>query len=227
MRHFDDLAFACWTSWTRPGGGQSFSSRGTTDTNVLFSPSSVASSSSGRMSRKEVFKKTTRHLRAREYLTATSFAVETVVPPYDQTGRWNENYRPMEKDFAMNVPWNQTSKGGPFVGPFLADASHPFGGPVNTSRLQVLWNSVQPRDPYGSAGVDTTNYLLEGARHYYAGPEPRTQELYWAPPPDIDMAGGNIYMPPGGLDEGIPPKIADRNTLYTQTLRRAPQANDM
>ena len=37
--------------------------------------------------------------------TRTSFAME--VPQMDQGGLWNNDYKPIFKDFAINHPWNQ------------------------------------------------------------------------------------------------------------------------
>eukprot|EP00392_Amoebophrya_sp_AT5.2_P008199 g8218.t1 len=121
---------------------------------------------------------------------------KNLLPELDQTGTWNDNYRPFDPTFAINHPWNQNRGGGPYAGGLIADASHPFGGPVNASNQQVVWNSVQPRNTYGT---DTTNYLLEAGRHWYAGGDPRTPDL--------------IY------DE-IPKRNPDRLAAYNDALQR-------
>ncbi|CAD7929350.1 unnamed protein product [Amoebophrya sp. A120] len=120
-----------------------------------------------------------------------------LIPEYDQVGMWNQAFRTRDPAFSINHPWNQNGKGGPMGSLLLADASHPFGGPVNASDQQVVWNSVQPRD-YN--GIDTTNYLLESGRHWYAGAEPRTPEV--------------IY------NELILPRNIDRRQVYADTVER-------
>lgn len=52
--------------------------------------------------------------------------------------------------------------------------AHPYGKWSPHSRYTVQWNSVQPKDDFGTDNA--SNPWLERGRHYYAGPEPYTVE---------------------------------------------------